>query len=205
MTDTELRAEIAAERRALADIFAALPEASWDEPSLCAGWRVREVVAHVTMPFRYSRLQFIRALARDRGNVNRMADRCARRDAARLTSADLVAAQTDNVDHPWRPPGGGYAGALTHDVVHGLDCTIALGIERDIPEQRLRAVLDGLTQKRGLKFFGVDLAGVQLRAADLDWTFGAGEPLVALGHHLVLLLSGRTVPGLRSVSRGSTT
>lgn len=32
------------------DLLADLDEAGWDHPSLCAGWRVREVVAHMTMP-----------------------------------------------------------------------------------------------------------------------------------------------------------
>ena len=36
-----------AERRDLADLCAGLSPADWEAPSLCAGWRVRDVVAHV--------------------------------------------------------------------------------------------------------------------------------------------------------------
>ena len=50
-----IRDMIAAERAELAEMLAGLPAPRWDEPTLCAGWRVREVVAHITMPFRYSR------------------------------------------------------------------------------------------------------------------------------------------------------
>ena len=37
------------ERRALADLVEALPDSAWDAPSLCDAWRVREVVAHLTL------------------------------------------------------------------------------------------------------------------------------------------------------------
>jgi hypothetical protein len=43
---------------ALADLLDTVPDAGWDTPSLCAGWRVREVVALLTMPPRYSAAQF---------------------------------------------------------------------------------------------------------------------------------------------------
>ena len=71
---------IAAERRDLAAILAGLPPEAWDAPTLCQGWRVREVVAHITMPFRYRPPRFAFEMVRSRGNFNRMADRCARRD-----------------------------------------------------------------------------------------------------------------------------
>ena len=75
---------IAAQRGELAAVLDALPASGWDEPTLCTGWRVREVVAHVTMPFRYSGRRFVAELARSRGRFNEMADRVALRDAARI-------------------------------------------------------------------------------------------------------------------------
>ena len=49
MADVDLREEIAAERRELADVLSGLSGQSWDSSTLCAGWRVREVVAHMTI------------------------------------------------------------------------------------------------------------------------------------------------------------
>ena len=170
----DLIAQITATRRELADVLAALPADSWDAPSLCAGWRVREVVAHITMPFRYSTGRFLAELARSGMRFHRMSNRCAHRDAG-MPAADLVSAVRDNAANPWRPPGGGYEGALVHDVIHGLDVTVALGIDRPIPAERMRIVLDGVTKPGALKHFGVDLSGVELRADDLDWSFGAGR------------------------------
>src|SRR5690348_15051891 len=123
-----IRDLIAAQRAELGEVLAGLPAPSWDEPTLCAGWRVREVVAHITMPFRYSGRRFMLELAKSSGRFSEMADRVARRDAARMSPAELTDAVRANVSHPWRPPGGGFEGALAHDLVHGLDITVPLGI-----------------------------------------------------------------------------
>lgn len=53
-SNTGLRALIAAERQELADLLGGLRPAQWDAPSLCAGWRIREVAAHMSMGFRLS-------------------------------------------------------------------------------------------------------------------------------------------------------
>lgn len=184
---------MAAERSELVGVLAGLGEADWDRPTLCDGWRVRELVAHITMPFRVSGPRFVAGMLRAGGNFNRYADRQARRDAVELTPAELVGCLRQNVDHPWKPPGGGYAGALAHDVTHGLDLTVALGIDRRVPEERMRIIFDAL-KPRQVKFFGVDLAGVQLQATDLAWSYGAGVPLTGTAQDLLLVLSGRSLP-----------
>jgi uncharacterized protein (TIGR03083 family) len=189
----DLAGAIAAERRELAAMLASLPPAAWDEPTLCDGWRVREVVAHITMPFRYPAPRFAFELARSGGNFTRMADRCARRDAA-ASAAELTAALRDNAEHPWKPPGGGLVGALTHDVIHGLDITVALGIGRTVPAGRLAIVLDSITGARSLKFFGASLSGIQLRASDADWSFGSGTPVTGAAQDLALVVCGRRLP-----------
>lgn len=197
VTDTDVRVAVAAERRELAAVLAGLPSHLWDAQTLCAGWRVREVVAHMTMPFRYSVPQFTVRLLKAGGNFNRMADQCARRDAASRPAADLAAALAGNASHPWKPPGGGFEGALTHDVIHGLDFTVPLGIDRQVPEDRLRIVLPSLCSSRAVKFFGVDLRGIELRADDIDWTFGSGTPMSGTAQDLALVLAGRRLPAGR--------
>ncbi|MET7771842.1 maleylpyruvate isomerase family mycothiol-dependent enzyme [Nocardia sp. NPDC005366] len=193
MTETEIREAIAAERGDLAELLGGLDAASWDSATLCRGWRVPEVVAHITMPFRLSMPRFGLEMLKARGNFDRMADRQARRDAAELTRDDLIAALRDNRHHPWKPPGGGYAGALSHDVIHGLDITVALGIDRVVPIERMRAVLDA-NSPRSVAYFGVDLDGIELRADDLDWSYGSGAVLSGRAQDLLLVLCGRTLP-----------
>ncbi|MEH0981758.1 maleylpyruvate isomerase family mycothiol-dependent enzyme [Micromonospora sp. CPCC 205556] len=193
MTDDELRAAVAAERTEQAELLAALAPERWDAPTLCDGWRVREVIAHTTMPFRTSLGRTLVELARARGNVHRMADRTARRDAAALSAGQLLAAVRENIGHRWTPPGGGVHGALSHDVIHGLDITVGLGLDRRVPPERVATVLAGMSP-RNVAFFGTDLTGVQLRATDLDWSHGEGVPVRGLAQDLLLVICGRRLP-----------
>ncbi|MEU8899118.1 maleylpyruvate isomerase family mycothiol-dependent enzyme [Nocardia sp. NPDC048505] len=193
MSETEIRKAIEQERRDLADVLAGLDEAGWDHPTLCAGWRVRETVAHITMAYRMPLPKFAWEMLKARGNFNAMADRVARREAAEISAADLLQCVRDNVNHPWKPPGGGYEGALGHDIIHGLDITVGLGLDRVVPPESLRYVLADQSPK-SIKFFGVDLDGIQLRADDMDWTYGSGAPLTGRAQDLLLVQCGRKLP-----------
>jgi uncharacterized protein (TIGR03083 family) len=193
MTTTDLMPTVTAERRAFSDVLEGLPEAQWNAPSLCSGWRVREVVAHMTMPFRYGAPRFLGEMVRSGGNFARMADRVARRDA-QAPIGTLLDGWRTNENHPWKPPGGGLQGALTHDVVHGLDITVPLGIEHPVSEQALRVVLDHATTPLSLKHSGLDGTAIRLEADDLEWAFGDGEPLRGRARYLLLVLMGRRLP-----------
>lgn len=89
----------------------------------------------------------------------RMTDRCAHRDAAAHSTRELAALLRDNADHPWKPPVGGIEADLGHDVIHGLDITVALRLDRRVPVDRVRIPLESVNT-RTLKFFGADLSGV---------------------------------------------
>jgi uncharacterized protein (TIGR03083 family) len=196
MTEEELRAAVVAERTDLAGMLGGLRPDQWDAPTLCAGWRVREVVAHMTMAFRMSAPRFALEMAKARGDFNRMADRSARQTAARMSADELLASLRDNITHPWKPPGGGTAGALSHDVIHGLDISVGLGLDRRPPPERVAMVLATLGAKN-VRFFGVDLSGVRLVATDLDWSYGDGAPLRGAAQDLLLIVCGRRLPADR--------
>lgn len=202
--DAGIREAITGEFLDLADVLDGLPESSWDAPSLCDGWRTRDVVAHLTVPVRYSKVRFMLELARAKGNFNRMADRCATRDGAMHTPECLVAELRDDRLHAWKPPGGGYERALTHAVIHGLDITVSLGLDRRVHHSRLRNVLEVIAEPKSLKFLGADLAGVQLRADDLDWSFGDGSVVSGEAQDLALVLCGRRLPAGRLQGKAGT-
>jgi uncharacterized protein (TIGR03083 family) len=195
-TDSELQAAVTNEFLALADLLDGLPAGGWDTPSLCAGWRVREVVAHMTMPVRYSMEQFMAELRDRDGDFTRLSNDIAARDGALPTSV-LVGNLRDETLHHWTPPGGGYSGALNHVVIHGLDITVPLGSGRRATDDDLRAVLDNLTSGGTHAHFGFNLDGLRLRATDLDWTFGSGTPVSGAAEDLALLVCGREVPAGR--------
>ena len=135
---------IAAHRRALADALDELTPGQWRGQSLCAGWTPAHVLAHQTMPFRISEQDFMAGLQRCGGDFTRFSDEIAARDS-QLPPADLVAVLRDNADNPWSPPGGGLVGALSHDVIHGLDITWPLGLGYEIPASAMTTVLDSIT------------------------------------------------------------
>jgi uncharacterized protein (TIGR03083 family) len=187
--ETGLQRETHAERERLAALLADLTALQWDTPSLCAGWRVREVVAHITMPFRISTPRFVAGFVAARFSFDRFADRVARRDGAGMTADELLAALRDNVRHPWQPPGGGPAAALSHDVIHGLDITEVLGLP-PAPAQRIATVL-AHSSPRALAYFGVDLTGIELRATDADFRLGTGDVVELPAKEILLTVTGR--------------
>lgn len=192
-TDQDLMTAIAAERRQLADVLAGLTPAQWDTPSLCEGWRIREVAAHLLMPYRYSLWQVAKGVVASHGQFDVMADRFAHRDAARLSPEEMVRILRDNAETRWKPPGGGFLGALSHDVIHGLDISVTLGLDRRVPLDRVSMVLQGLSPRQ-VRFFRVNLTGVELKATDLAWSYGSGAPVSGLAQDLLLVVSGRTLP-----------
>ncbi len=192
-TDIDLQSAVTAEFLALADLLDQLPDSGWDIPSLCEGWRVREVVAHLTMPVRYSPEQFGAQLRDCGGDFTRLSNVVADRDAA-LPVSTLLADLRDGVMHQWTPPGGGQAGALNHVVIHGLDITVPLGASRRPPDPSIRSVLDNLTQGGTHAHFGFDLDGLRLETTDMDWAFGSGTPVRGAAGDLALLVCGRTLP-----------
>lgn len=174
-----------------------LRDQDWDRPSLCVGWRVRELIAHVTMPARYTAEQFGLELATANGDFTLLSNLIAARDGE-LSTEQLLADLGSPVLAGWRPPGGGAIGALNHVVVHGLDATNALGLPRACSDEAARIILDELVAG-GAERFGVQLAGLQLVADDLDWQSGSGRTVTGSAAELISLACHRTLSDGRSL------
>jgi uncharacterized protein (TIGR03083 family) len=207
---------IAAHRRALADALDGLSAEQWQGESLCAGWTPAHVLAHQTMPFRITEQDYYAGLQQYGGDFTRFSDEMAEA-GSKLPPADLVATLRDNADNPWSPPGGGLSGALSHDVIHGLDITWVAGLPYEIPALAMTTVLDMLTAPLPLDrneidaaevqaaataaatgaatIFGFPLDGIRVIATDLDWSAGAGAELSGSSRDLLPLLAGRRIPG----------
>jgi uncharacterized protein (TIGR03083 family) len=184
---------IAEEFIALADLLDAAGSQVWDEPSLCEGWRTREVVAHMTMPVRYPGPAFMAELEAAGGDFTRLSNTVAARDGA-LPTERLLADLRSDVLHSWQPPGGGQDGALTHCVVHCLDIIEAVPLPRRVPDGRIMRVLAVVADPAAPNLFGTDLSGVALRADDLEWTHGEGALVEGAAQALALVACGRLLP-----------
>ena len=211
---------IAAHRRALADALDGLTAQQWQGESLCAGWTPVHVLAHQTMPFRISKPEFMTGLQRCGGDFTAFSDQIADRDC-HLPPAELVAVLRDNADNPWAPPGGGLAGSLSHDLIHGLDIGWPHSLAYDIPAAAMTTVLDSVIsplnlgpdavladdvtgQQAGATLFGFPLTGIALSATDLGWTACQGELLAGHSRDLLPLLAGLRIPRDRFHGEGVT-
>lgn len=196
---TDVHALVAHTYVGLADLLPATDDA-WDAPSLCEGWQVRHVVAHVTMPVRLTPELYGAGMAAAGGDFTVMSDAVAERDSV-LPNEELLAQLRSERLHAWEPPGGGEMGALNHAVVHSLDVTVALDRPAVAPTEAITTVLDQITRAR-VSTFGVDLTNVRLEVDDTGWTWGDGDMWRADGGSLVALLAGRTLPDGRALPRG---
>jgi len=189
--DADLQPAVAAEFEHLAEFLDAATPAQWDAPSLCEGWRVREVVAHMTMAARYDEAAFMAELQDVGFDFTALSNKIAARDGS-LDVAELITNLRSDVMAHWAPPGGGYRGALNHVVIHGLDITEPLGAPRLQSDDTMRFILDDLTEGGGHEHFGIDIANRRFEATDLDWSYGDGqEVLTGTAAALALALCGR--------------
>jgi len=198
--DADLQPRVAAEYLALADALTPATDDDWDTPSLCEGWRIREVIAHLTMPSRYDQDAFMAELAQREFDFGRLSNDIAARDAE-LPTAQLLADLRADVLLQWAPPEGGYHGALNHVVIHGLDVSVPLGLPHRPDDEAIRTVLDGLTAGGVHAHFGTTVEGRRLEASDLDWSFGSGEAFRAPAADIALALAGRRLPAGHTDSR----
>lgn len=163
----------------------------WEQPSLCEGWRVRDVVGHIlygnelklwTLPFRLARYGF----SSDRSGKAYSIQRAEGRSPAELVDA------FERRD-PWAGTCRVFPARLTllDRLVHHQDIRRALGHARTIPEARLAAALDG-TPKLG-SVFGARrrTRGLRLEATDLDWSWGDGPAVRGPGEALLMAMLGR--------------
>jgi uncharacterized protein (TIGR03083 family) len=188
----QIFAMIAEQRRAVADLMDGLSAEQWATPSLCAGWTVREVAAHLVMPFELSTPQFIGRLLRHRFDFNAMTNNFATKD--QRPGADLAKVLRANAEHRFVPPNFPPQAPLTDIVTHSLDMFRPLGIERDVPSATLRTILDFLMTPKAAKAFtpkGV-AEGRSFVASDIEWSAGSGTEVLAPAQDLILTLTGRT-------------
>jgi uncharacterized protein (TIGR03083 family) len=177
-------------RAELADLLAGLTAEQWERPSLCAGWRVREVAAHVALTAA-SPLTQVKAMARSGFRFDHMIDRTARAHAA-VPTAQLVEEVRGLVGARRRPPGTTPADPLNDVLVHTQDIARPLGITVPIPVDAAVVAAD-LVWRRTFPFHArARVPGRELVATDVEWRRGAGEPLQAPIGELLLLLTGRT-------------
>lgn len=183
---------IATERRALADEMDGWSDEQWQTPSLCGAWTVREVAAHLIVPFTVTAPKVLLRMISKGFDFNRANDELAREEAAKPTG-EIVETLRANAEHRFTPPFNGPEAPLTDVIVHGQDMRRPLGIDHRFEPDHLRCSLDWC--KGGVAGFVPKKRVVHLRfeATDLDWSSGPPDADVVSGpaEAILLALTGR--------------
>jgi uncharacterized protein (TIGR03083 family) len=200
-------AAVADERRRLATLLDGLDAAQLRTPSLCAGWDVKTVAAHVVSTVMDGTPAFL-GLALRRGSMARAIDELARR-GAQLPPADIAAKLYRCADRQISPPMFGPLDPLADVLVHGGDIRIPLGLPF-APEPQLAALaMDFLTGPWPFGFVPLGRTrGISLRANDIFRVWGRGAEIRGPVAALMMAVSGRTAllhlldgPGLAPLRR----
>lgn len=203
MDEDAVWAAIDRERLDLADLLEDLSDEEWAHPSLCAGWRIRDVAAHLALAHT-GRAQAVVGILRAGGSFDRMIRDTARRHAT-VPTKQVIAEIRAMGGSRRRAPGVTHLEPLLDILVHGQDIAIPLGRPRTMP---VDAAATAATRvwTMGWPFSTAfrartRLRGLELVATDTDWSVGEGAQVEGPVEALLLLLTGRTA----SVSRLSGT
>lgn len=118
MTD-DVWAIVHAERTALIDDLAHLKDDQWLKPSLCDGWTVHDVLAHLVDTARTTRLGFVKDLALARFDFNRQNTRGVERER-RSTPQETLERFRQVASRTSTPPAP-LDSRLVEEIVHGED------------------------------------------------------------------------------------
>ena len=176
-----------AERSDLAVFLATLTPQQWSTPSLCAGWSVKDVVAHVIS---YEDLDTLGLLNRFLKGWLVRANQVGVDEFSALTPEQLIAFLRAHIQPRGLTAGFGGMIALVDGMIHHQDIRRSLDQPRVVPSERLTRVLDlvpnnpRLGARRRIK-------GLRLKATDVDWAHGRGPEVTGPGEALLMAMAGR--------------
>lgn len=192
---------IAQHRLVLAAVLEPLSDAQWDTPSLCAGWRVRDVAAHVALaPQVPGMTSMISDAVRARGSFHRLNHDVSVRHADARTGAQLVAELRTHATSRRLPVVTNYRNILFDVLVHAQDIAIPLGRELATPRDGAVAAASRVWTMGWPFWARRRLRGIRLLATDVEWTAGAGAEIRGPIDALLLLLTGRTAAAMPRLS-----
>jgi uncharacterized protein (TIGR03083 family) len=196
MDDTEVWSAVDRRRRAIVDLLTGLAPQEWDAPSLCEGWTVRDVAAHLTMPLLTMR-QLTLLAVRHPGRTNHLI-REGSIDLARRHDPGQLLHRLGLLVGRHRPfPGLTCRESLIDAVGHTFDIAIPVSREIRVPTREVAEAADRVVSYRGRGnakvFRSLPLATFRLTATDHAWNTGDGTQVKGTMTDLFLLLTGRTV------------
>jgi uncharacterized protein (TIGR03083 family) len=194
---------IDAQRAALCDLLAGLDDEQWAEPSLCAGWTVRDVAAHLT--FAQARLgamlvPFVTAGLRPDVMIRRTAV------ASPLSREEIISTVRGFIGSRRHVATVSEREPLVDILVHGQDIAVPLGLDHPMPVEAARVALERVLQlnRRPVVRLRPPLDGYRLVATDTGWCTGRGTLVEGPTRWLLMHAAGREVAARHLHIRGGT-
>jgi uncharacterized protein (TIGR03083 family) len=197
MDEYEVWSAIDAQRVRTADLLENLTPEEWTYPSLCAGWTVRDVAAHLTLQ-QMSLLDTLLAALRHPGSPNRTIREAARSKAAQPTD-ELIAEIRATVGSRRNNIGLTHLETLIDIVVHGQDIAIPLSRELPVPVEVAATAATRVWSYQASRrerwkarvFRRIPYERYRFAATDTSWSVGSGPEIRGPMLALLLVLTGR--------------
>ncbi len=180
------------ERRSLVRDLGPLSAQQWQTPSLCPGWTVHDVVAHLVDSARTTRLGFVGRMVRARFDFDR--DNALGVDRQRADDPRDTLARFEAVVGSTSTPPVNLATRLVEAFVHGEDVRRPLGIRRTYPPASVVTALAYQATTSVAMGGGKErIRGWRLTASDATYEHGRGPEVSGSALALLLSASGRPV------------
>jgi uncharacterized protein (TIGR03083 family) len=186
----DLMPMVHSERASLSDYLDTLAPEQWSAPTWCDKWNVQQLVAHLTAAGNITAPHFFGGFIKAGFNFDKTVDRDLR-NYSEGSPTDVKARYDAIINSNRKPPGPAYV-ALGEVMVHGEDIRRAQGARGDHPAEHL-VTLAEMYKKTGLPLHGKRrVAGLKLRATDVDWSTGDGPEISGPCMSLIMGMVGRT-------------
>ncbi len=191
MNDDEIWRSVDEQRGKLADLIESLDARQLVAPSLCEGWRVRDVAAHLTHSVMGPGPMLVAAV-KSGFRFNPMIQRLGRDDSR--PKEQIAAALRAMIGSRKKVPGTSVQQPLIEVLTHGQDITVPLGIDWPMPVDAAVEVANHLAGMRFPMNGTKRLAGLRLVASDADLAVGQGPEVRLPIRDIVMILAGRLDP-----------
>jgi uncharacterized protein (TIGR03083 family) len=185
----EIWAMVRPEREALAADLQGLDEAAWETPSLCPGWTVRVVLAHMTALARMTPAAFFRKLVASGFSPSRLQARDIALEKGGSAEETLTRFRSIAANRNRLP--GQDRTLLGETLLHAEDIRRPLGIAHEYAADALVTVADHYKASNLIAGTKRRIAGLCLQATDVGWSAGSGPVVSGPMLSLLLAMAGR--------------
>lgn len=180
------------ERAALAATLATLTPEQWEHESLCAGWTVKDVAAHVISTAKIRPADMIGIMGRNLGRgYNTMIFREVKRLSREQSVEQILADYTTYATSTRKVPTVTVVEPLIDALVHHQDIVRPLGVRREPDVDAAVVAADRCRTLSLLMGSRKVVKSVRMVATDVGWTRGRGPIVEGPMQELLMLCAGR--------------